>query len=190
PHYPPLPMRVVSVRAPSKQPTKQPTLSPSIPALPSTLGVIQPGSLGQVVLADRTVDPLDATAKLYFNEPNDPPNAGWSCSAEFVGDSGDVLMTAGHCVFDNSLGAWNRNWRIYQQYDQGTSLQALSWQCVGVYSGWAQGNWPRDYAFIKVAGTSTRAMGLAVGVPSGQWTSIGYPAAYYNAERLVRVDGT
>jgi hypothetical protein len=187
PKYPPLPLPN-RFGVPSSPKPLEPFGIPriSVAPLPPNLGDVTPGTAGQVVLANLTQDPLDAVAKLYFMQANQ----GYSCTAEFVGDSGDVLMTAGHCAYDNNIYTWSTNIAAYLSYDQGASVSAFDWQCVAVYSGWAQKEFSRDYAFIKMRGHSPKALGLSTGLPATQWTSVGYPVNFYSTERLVRVDGT
>jgi hypothetical protein len=187
--YTPLPLPIRPKVEKSETPIEKPKITlPPIPSLPPNLGGAVLGTIGQVSQADTTIDPYDVAGYFPFNQVNDQPGTGHYCTAEFVGDSGDVIMTAGHCVFDNALSAWSRNFGFYLGYNQGNYRQAFDWQCIAIYSGWAQQNYTRDYAFVKVRAVATKALGLKPGLLA-QWTSIGYPQNYDGGQRLEKVDG-
>lgn len=59
--------------------------------------------LGQVVTqqSNYQMDPMTAAGQLFFNRAN---GTSHYCSAQFVGGT-DVVLTAGHCVYDSTLEA-------------------------------------------------------------------------------------
>ncbi|RJG03908.1 trypsin-like serine peptidase [Noviherbaspirillum sedimenti] len=186
PDAPPLPLPVVPKSEIEKY-FQKPT-----PPAPKTISPkkmsskkIGPLGLGFAELADPNVDPYTSFSKLRYLITNQP----YQCSAEFVGGSGDVLMTAAHCVFSNDLHVWHSSFNTYLQFDQGTYTKQFDWECVAIYSGWAQGQWPLDYAFLKLRGSSPKALGLGGSYPT-QWRSVGYPSNYYGGQRLTHIDGT
>ncbi len=134
--------------------------------------------------------------------PNDPPyrpigklfyklnGRSWSCSAELVGNTGDVLMTAAHCVYDNETKTWGSNFQFLVGYDNGSYRQSFDWQCSAIFTGWPQRQWAKDYAFIKLRGTAPESLGLRVGLPTNNWASVGYPSNYASGQRLHRVEGS
>ena len=145
-----------------------------------------PAAIGLVEDADVHVAPFNTAAKLTFAVGS----SGYSCTAEVVGDTGDVLMTAGHCVYDSKKSTWGRNFSVYLGYNNGSSTAIYDWQCAAIFSGWAQGEWRSDFAFIKLRGKAPAALGIRLGFNDSQWTSIGYPAKYGNAQKLKKVEGT
>lgn len=147
---------------------------------------IEAKAIGEVTYPDINTPPFDRFARLTFLENE----KGFVCSSEFVGNSLDVVMTAAHCVYSNGTNTWNRNWIVAPKYDQGSSLPLLDWDCAAIYSGWAQGGWPYDYAFIRVRGSHANALGLRGDVMPGQWKSAGFPSLYGGTQRLAAVDGT
>jgi hypothetical protein len=161
---------------------KAPPPAPSASA-PATAG--SPKAIGQVTLADVNTPPFDNFAKLAFMQGAD----FYSCTAEFVGDSNDVIMTAGHCVYSPDSNTWNSDWNAYTKYDRGNYLTRFNWECAAVYSGWAQNYWPADFAFIKVRGTNPTALGLRGAPLPSEFKSVGYPVNYFGAAQLVQVDG-
>ncbi len=156
------------------------------PSLTGTEGALRTQALGDVTRADEHTPPFDAFAKLRYTKAG----SGWQCTAEFVGGSNDVLLTAGHCVFDNDLHIWHSNFRTLVRYNAGASDLSLNWECAAIYSGWANGAYSRDYAFIKLRGASDKALGLRAGSTPAATKSVGYPSNYFGGEQLAQVDGT
>lgn len=158
-------------------PKEVPGAGPAALALPNAVGVATP--------ADVNVSPFDAYARLtFFKAPQDPR---W-CTAEFVGNSRDVLLTAGHCVYDENT--WHNGWRAYSKFSAGAYAQQYNWDCVAVYSGWARRGFWADYAFIKVSGNAQTALGLRGAALPSALKSVGYPGNYFSGQQLVQVDGT
>lgn len=153
---------------------------------PPGASAVKTAAVGTVTLADVNTAPYDNFVKLRFKEGT----TNYQCTAEFVGDSYDVLVTAAHCVYSNTLNAWSSSWRAYTKYDQGNYQADFNWECVATYSGWAKRNYPYDYAFIKLRGKNPTALGMRGAALPNEWKSVGYPSNFYSGERLVQVDGT
>jgi hypothetical protein len=141
--------------------------------------------LGTPEPVDINTPPYTALGRLEFTEGSQPKY----CSAELVGNTGDVIMTAGHCVYDNNANRWNTSLRFKLHYSNGSSPQIFDWQCTAVFTGWPQKLYRKDYAFIKLRGNAAAAMGLRVGLPVSQWTSVGYPSNYASGLNAHRVSG-
>ncbi|WP_213748160.1 trypsin-like serine peptidase [Citrobacter freundii] len=156
------------------------------PSLTGADGALHAQAVGDVTRADEHTPPFDAFAKLRFTKAG----SGWQCTAEFVGDSNDVLLTAGHCVFDNDMHIWHSNFRTLVRYNSGISDLTLNWECAAIYSGWINGVYSRDYAFIKLRGASDKALGIRAGSTPTATKSVGYPSNYFGGEQLAQVDGT
>ncbi|MDX1072482.1 hypothetical protein GOL32_28930 [Sinorhizobium medicae] len=155
---------------PFEQPAKDPNpISPKGASKPS-----KPAALGVPTPADVTADPFTSMGRLEFMKGG----RWWWCSAQFVGDTGDVLLTAGHCVYDTDTNRWNSNF-VFFVGQQGANFKlALDWDCSAIYSGWAQDAYRKDYAFLRVRGQNDKALGLRVGLPGVSWQSMGYPGNF------------
>jgi hypothetical protein len=179
----------------------EPTPIPILPDLPTPLepysppidvpppvrprGSVKPevGPLGVPVLADPNAAGNRALGRLNYRKHGD--SRTWMCSAELVGD---VLMTAAHCV--HSDGRWHYDVVFLLGYQNGTYRQAINWECTAMWSGWAQGSWSADYAFIKLRSTAPDALGMHLGIPPKPWRAMGYPGeAPYDGQFLYRADG-
>lgn len=179
--------------------TRVPMPTPVLPAASAaSLGIkaaplstgrgVKPLAAGVPVEADVNAAPFDSFTRLAAVHP-DNPNVSSICTAEFVGDSKDVLLTAAHCVFNNDSKRWYTSFSAAQKYRDGISPQTFGWQCAAIYSGWAYGEYARDYAFIKVIGKSATALGLRAGNLPGSFRAAGYPQNFQSNERLMVVDG-
>lgn len=130
---------------------------------------------------DVNTAPYDAAARLTFFRGNESRY----CSAQFVGQS-NVVLTAAHCVYD---GSWNNTFRVRTKYNRGISEKVLDWDCSAIFSGWMQGKYQWDYAFIRVRGAGPNAMSFSnSGVPTSA-ESIGYPSNFDSGRVLHGVVG-
>jgi hypothetical protein len=134
---------------------------------------------------DLTVAPFNTAGKLTFRFPTDPADQIRHCTAQFVGDSGDVILTAAHCVYQER---WAQQF-VFKLGEGGPIVTNFDWKCTAIWSGWAQKSWTRDYAFIKLKSKSKFAIGMRTGLPHQGWTSIGYPNNFDFGARLWKVDG-
>jgi hypothetical protein len=134
--------------------------------------------------------------RLYFVSNNEP----YVCSATVVNSSsGDIVATAGHCVWDTETGTGFAKDFLFipADADNGTVAPFGRWTALSVdlspqFSATAretsQGStgdgWAFDIAFLKMAplnGKSiqsvTGGQGIAFGIPVEGITAIGYPSA-------------
>lgn len=137
--------------------------------------------------ADVGVLPYKAGGKLFFDTPSGPS----SCSAQFVGGSKRVLLTAAHCVVDDD-GNWYENWEFYRAYHAGGGQQ-VRLECISIWDGYYTPNPDNpdyDYAFIYTQiESSGGTMGLKM-IPYTPLTAIGYPAAKEGGQYMYKVSGT
>lgn len=131
--------------------------------------------------------PYSAMAKLEFLFPSTPDGYQNTCSGQFVGAS-DVILTAAHCIYDNDKREWITSWGAKRAYVRGQFAEQYDWHCAAIFSGWTEGNYQRDYAFVKLRSRSPSWMSLDLAMP-GHAESIGYPSNYYSGQVPMRVDG-
>ena len=143
---------------------------------------------GTVDLANVQISPYNRVGRLESRYSSDAPNTYRSCTAQLVGNTG-VVLTAVHRVFNNKNREWARSIAFKLQYDQGTYTRQYDWECVAMVSGWPNGHYPFDYAMIKLRGVTPGGLGMTINVGAGHVDAVGYPAKYYNTERLVHVLG-
>jgi V8-like Glu-specific endopeptidase len=125
--------------------------------------------------------------KLYFDvQPG--PGVRWShCSATAVNsENRSLVMTAGHCVYDPSTGAWSEDLRFCPGYERGCGLGVWRARHIFTTPGWYRsGSWADDTAVVLV---NPNASGNLVDVVGGQGITFnenvgldrhafGYPAA-------------
>jgi hypothetical protein len=134
-----------------------------------------------------TTRPLYWAGKFYFSKSG----SGRVCSAQFI--SPGVLITAAHCVRDDSSGEWYTNFLYKHQYNRGRSARDYSVECYAAYNGWVSREntkWQWDYAMLKTRGgedqghfgTQTNWFGSFQNAPK-----IGYPGAIENGQ-VIQVD--
>lgn len=195
-----LAVRNTAVTSASLPSTRVPMPTPVLPAASAaSLGIaaeylsngrgVKPLAVGVPVEADVNAAPFDRFTRLEAVHPDNPDVAS-VCTAEFVGDSKDVLLTAAHCVYNKDSKRWYTSFSAAQKYKDGASEKTFGWQCAAIYSGWAYGEYARDYAFIKVIGNSATALGLRAGNLPGVFRAAGYPQNFQGNERLMVVDGS
>lgn len=154
---------------------------------PNTSGDTSPAAddLGKVYFPGTDSEPFNSFAKLAFSLGLEE----YLCSAEFVGDSNDVVMTAAHCVYDSKKQLWYDQFYVYPKYN-GVPVKMLDWECVAIYRQWSNRDWRFDYAFIKLKGKGPAALQLRAAQMPLTWTSAGYPVNYGNNVLLAAVDGS
>ncbi|WP_168880238.1 trypsin-like serine peptidase [Rhizobium sp. P28RR-XV] len=143
---------------------------------------------GQVEVADLTKTPYKAAGRLDFNFPSDAPGWGHLCTGQFIGSAG-VILTAAHCVWDQPTRAWGTNFQFLLRYDHGPVAQTFDWQCAAIVSGWPNGSYAYDFAFIKVRGVPEQGIGMEINVGATHVDAMGYPSNYESNERLYHVSG-
>lgn len=146
---------------------------------------------GQPRKADVQKMPFSGGGKLFFSTPSGDA----SCSAQFVGNSEKVIMTAAHCVVDKDTGQKYSNFTFYRAYAEGGGQQ-VGIECGAVNKKWKQKadqppNFAYDYAFFLTHVTSSGgSLGLKMEIPDTKLTAIGYPENYGNSQYMYAVDGS
>ena len=136
---------------------------------------------------------VKTTGKVYFHLGR----YDWVCSGSAINSGGNVnlVLTAGHCVWDDSAG-WASEWLFWPGYSNGTKPYG-DWTATALFTtgGWHSdagdyGNdWPNDAGIAVVEGDTTASLAARLGVTlptmdtSGNYadlptyTALGYPAA-------------
>ncbi len=134
-----------------------------------------------------TTRPLYWAGKFFFAKTE----SGRVCSAQFIAPG--VLITAAHCVRDDTNGTWYANFLYKHQYNRGRSARDFSTECFATYNGWVSREntkWQWDYAMLKLRGgddvghfgTHTNWWGAYQNAPK-----VGYPGAIENGQ-VIQVD--
>ena len=187
----PLPIPHIPPGADQPQPFVPPAGQRQLRAIQPFSGLRQGSAAlpdGQVALADVKSAPYQSGGRLTFRFPSDAPGYGHACTAQFIGSQG-VLLTAAHCVWDQPTRAWGSNFLFDLQYNQGSYTQEFDWSCAAIVSGWTNGLYPYDYAFIKVRTAAPTGLGLEINTGFAHVDAIGYPVNYYSGLQMVHVTG-
>lgn len=95
----------------------------------------------------------DAQGKVYFHNPGDGKD--YVCSAGTVNSpKGDMVFTAGHCVYDPGYGTWMEDWIYVPAYYQG-SMPFGIWDAnyLTTFNGWKnEGLFDYDVGVVNVDG--------------------------------------
>lgn len=151
---------------------------------PATGDAVPPdGSWGRNLLAfqtslvaDMTIDPYQTVGKLYmsFGAGNDFVGSAWTIDES-------AIFTAGHCVFDRTLG-WATSLVFRAQYKNGSSIGTWSIRLINSLNGWINnGDYQHDMGAAIATSPirpTTGASGWMANFPANQgpYTEIGYPA--------------
>jgi V8-like Glu-specific endopeptidase len=130
--------------------------------------------------------PSAAIGKLFTN-------AG-TCTASVISGN-DVIVTAGHCCYDRSVGNWIGGWSFSPAYDNGSApFGTFDWSTATILTSWINnGDIPSDVCLIKLQNDSaghgvayyTGWLGRAWDWGSDQELhSLGYPGNLGNAQTL------
>ena len=130
-----------------------------------------------------TVYVTPAIGKVFFTVGG----VGYACSASSVNSaSGELVMTAGHCVFSVSLQAWASNFVYIPAYANGNAPYG-TWSGVSMatFAGFASsGDDTLDTGYVAVSGpgnlvATVGGMGIEAGYTSfaDPLFTMGYPAA-------------
>jgi V8-like Glu-specific endopeptidase len=121
--------------------------------------------------------PYSAIGKLFMTFKNkDFVGSGFA-----VTGSKSVLMTAGHCVYSDSLGGWANRVIFCPSYVNGETPTRFFNVRVIASRGWINNHdYNYDFGAVVVSGdmyTNRGNLGLTFNQPyySGRWTSVGYP---------------
>jgi hypothetical protein len=135
-------------------------------------------------------------------------SSNYVCSGSAVVDSlsgHSLVLTAGHCVYDDVANAFATNWVFFPAYEDNAVLScAGSDRCftaAGLVTteGWADRDFEHDYAFAVIAPRSGTRLETAYGTQGIAFNqgerlgvySFGYPHARpYNGNDLIYCAGT
>jgi hypothetical protein len=130
--------------------------------------------------------PLRWGGKFFFTKSD----GDYVCSAQFIAPH--IILTAAHCMRDNTTGEWYRDFLFDLQNQRGETTQALQPKCYAVWNKWVhnspddEGFWHFDYAMFLVEETSkTGHLGWRVNYDPAEFpiaSKIGYPADIMNGE--------
>jgi V8-like Glu-specific endopeptidase len=107
----------------------------------------------------------------------------YACSGSSVNsDSGQLVLTAGHCVFDVSSRQWASNFVYIPGYNGGAPYGQWNAAVLTTFAGFTQGDGRLDTAFVVVTGPgklrdTVGANGISTGYTSfdGPLLTMGYP---------------
>ncbi|WP_299223910.1 hypothetical protein [uncultured Psychroserpens sp.] len=139
--------------------------------------------------ADVSKQPFCCAGKLFFTKPNGKDYTG---SAEFCGDD-QIVLTAAHCVRDHTTGAWFNKIMFYPAYANGGN-EKFAVKIKTTRKKWVNNKksepFRYDYSFLVTNKKSkTGYLGWKTYNRYSEWTSIGYPLNYGNAEYMKEVKG-
>jgi V8-like Glu-specific endopeptidase len=133
------------------------------------------GTGGQAVAAPLNY-PYRTVGKLFFTQGG----SGFSGSAAMI--TPNILLTAGHCVYD---GGWSTNVAFYPSYGKRASndrAYKFNYNYVAAWTAWTQhGNRAFDYGMVwfdSAPGNIIGWLGTLWNAPTGgrTWDAVGYPA--------------
>lgn len=135
------------------------------------------------------------------------------CSGSVVADArldASLVLTAGHCVFDEAKDVFATNWMFVPDYETGgtfncalTAYGCWTAQSLVTTAAWSNSDFNEDYAFAIVrpggkdgitqldTAVGTQAITFTVSPVGQSIYAFGYPAAQkYNGQRLAYCNGT
>jgi len=131
--------------------------------------------------------PWIAVGKLFFSNL-----AGdlFSCTASIISPN-NIIVTAGHCVYNRETQTWYANWVWMPGYKNGPQQGTYNWASATVLTAWiTSGGRMNDVAVINLEGNpaaTTGWLGRSWNQPIVQHHhSFGYPANIARAEYLVQ----
>lgn len=139
--------------------------------------------------ADVTKQPYCNAGKLFFTKSDGKNYMG---SAEFCGNH-QIVLTAAHCVRDHTTGDWFTNILFFPAYANGGKEKfpiKLKFTPDNWYNKKKDEPFHLDYSFLTTNKKSkTGYLGWKTHSKYPEWTSIGYPKNYGNAEYMKEVRG-
>lgn len=152
-------------------------IHPNLPMGPEPPDVPLPEQTGTVV-SNPNAWPYAAIGKLFMTfNGQDYQGSGFS-----VTGSKSVLMTAGHCVYDQSINQWASNLMIALSYSPNSVGAQFAAVTLVTLVGWVNNQGQAyDIGAAIVDGdmfTGRGNLGLLFNQPqnTGPWTAVGYPA--------------
>ncbi len=137
------------------------------------------GPQGAVEVPHPLVYPYCTVGKLFYTQNGraDSGSAALICP--------NILLTAGHCVYDKDNGGRSTNLAFYPSYgsrDEKDTLYKFEYSYIAWQQAWAQNkNWAYDYGLVWIDGDPGKQLGW-LGYAWNQplenriWTAVGYPA--------------
>lgn len=138
--------------------------------------------------------PYRTCGKIFFNQGS----GGFAGSACMVAPN--VLLTAGHCVFEN--GVWSTNMAFFPSYGKRASndpMYRIPCGRLGAWTTWTQhGDRAHDYALVWMGSNPGNVIGWLglmwnAGTAGRVWDAVGYPAAPnppFNGNNMCEALGT
>jgi V8-like Glu-specific endopeptidase len=146
------------------------------------------------LVSNSTVFPYRVNAKIYITFAN---NVNRAASGVMV--SQNVVLTAGHCVYDNSLGGWAKSIKVVPGYYDGIKPYGEIWG-TNIYSlpEWRNSSdFGYDIGCILLSqkvGKQTGWYGFGTNIDSyftsHTFNNPGYPGSPYSGERMYTRNGT
>ena len=149
-------------------------------------GVGTGGVVTGATWADSSAPVVKTTGKVYFTMGG----ANYVCSGSAVAGSVNLVLTAGHCVWDDADG-YATNWMFWPAYDNGNKPYG-TWTASALFTtdGWHMAggrDFPNDAGIAVVSDGSGRelatvlgslpAMGDSTTASGTTFSAFGYPAA-------------
>jgi hypothetical protein len=169
----------------------------SAPSGPRSVGPGGSGTAQNVGQAERKTGdpksiPLRWAGKFGFKKKD----GDYICSAQFIAPN--VVLTAAHCMRDDTTGEWYRDFIFALQYQRGDSTQIVQPKCYAVWNKWVHGSavdenfWHFDYAMLLAEDSSkTGNFGWHFNYQPSDYSAavkVGYPADIMDGE-VVQMDG-
>jgi V8-like Glu-specific endopeptidase len=159
----------------------------------STPQEVEPRGRGGNPVAHPLVWPYTTCGKLFFTQADTPFTASASVVAR------NVLLTAGHCVFE---GEWSQNVMFRPSFPDRVSTDPayqFSWSYEAAWTGWTQhSNRAFDYGFIWIDNNPGDHLGWLgmmwnASTKGRTWDAVGYPGTPsppFNASEMIEAIGT
>jgi hypothetical protein len=187
----PLPTPVAKA-TPSGTPKPAP-LAPSGPRSAMASGAAKNVGQADRKTGDPNSIPLRWAGKFFFSKSD----GDYICSAQFIAPH--VILTAAHCMRDDTNGQWYKDFVFSLQYQRGQYTQQLTPKCYAMWNQWVHGAsdddetyWHYDYAMILTEESSkTGSFGWTYNYDPSQFPTavkVGYPADILDGE-VVQMDG-
>ena len=138
---------------------------------------VQPHTAGGTAVVNPLADPYRRCGKVFFTQGT----GNFSGSASMI--SPNILLTAGHCVFN--AGVWSTNFVFYPSYGKRAATDPaykFTYNYLGAWTAWTKnGNRAYDYGMVWMPtspGNLISWLGLYWNAPTANrtWRAVGYPA--------------
>lgn len=143
-------------------------------------------------------DPLNYTGKIFFSASG----GNYVCSGALVNDTltgKSLVLTAGHCVWDQAGNSFVTNLIFYPAYQNTKSLDCSISVCISAEKLYVRDEFANqttfnttalqnDWGFVVLTGDSSGSfpISFAASYNNGNVSSFGYPAAFpYDGQKLI-----